>query len=71
MKVGSTHSLAALRVQEENSAPLTLKQVAGLCHDLGHQTLQVVLFLKDASGQVQQDLRHTKISYERITGIEL
>lgn len=56
MKVLGTHRLAAFGVQEEDGASLALEKIAGLCHDLRHQTFQVVLLLEDATREIQQDL---------------
>lgn len=50
------YRLAAFQIDEKHGTSFTLQEVASLLHDLCHKTLQVVLFFKNTSSQVQQNL---------------
>lgn len=60
-----------ISIQNKDSTSFTFEQLPSFCHDLRHQTLQVVLLLKYAPRESQQDLVPLVLEYWRFEELSI
>lgn len=60
-----------ISIQNKDSTSFTFEELSSFCHDLRHQTLQVVLLLKYTPCESQQDLVPLILEYWRFEELRI